>query len=97
MPRDLAPVLSLDTPRDPDRWPEVTPRPVAPFSPAWVAPGARLRGLRKAACFPVMALAKHLGLPAPDISQDEAIGHVDAMALVNDVSVHMFPGLHVPA
>jgi phospholipase C len=94
--RDLAPVLSLDRPRDPDSWPEVAPQPVPPFSPAQVAPGARLRGLGKAAYFPVLALVKHLGLPAPHISQDEAISHADAMVLINDLCGHMFPRLHVP-
>jgi phospholipase C len=94
--RGLAPVLCLASPRDPDGWPEATPRPVPLFSAAQIPGGARLRGLGKAACFPVLALAKHLGLPAPDLSQDEAVGHADAMALINDVFGHMFPGLHVP-
>src|SRR5487761_165968 len=90
----LAPVLSLDTPRDPDHWPEVTPRPVPPFDPARVSLEARLKGLCKAACFPVLALAKDMGLPAPDIDQDEAIGRADAIALIDEVFGHMFPGLH---
>jgi hypothetical protein len=55
---------------------------------------ARLKGLGKAACFPVLALAKNLGLPAPDIDQDEAICRADAMQLIDDVFGHMFPGLH---
>ncbi len=92
--RDLAPVLSLDHPRDPANWPEVSPRPVPPFSPAHVSLEARLKGLRKAACFPVLALAKDMGLPAPDIDQDEAITRTDAIALIDDVFGHMFPGLH---
>jgi hypothetical protein len=54
----------------------------------------RLKGLCKAACFPVLALAKDMGLPAPDIDQDEAIGRADAIALINEVFGHMFPGLH---
>ena len=91
---DIAPVLSLETPRDPDGWPEVTPRPVPPFSPARVRLEARLKGLCKAACFPVLALAKDMGLPAPDIDQDEAIGRADAIGLINEVFGHMFPGLH---
>ena len=91
---DLSPVLSLETPRDPDDWPEATPRPVPAFSPAWVPLEARLKGLCKAACFPVLALAKDMGLPAPDIDQDEAIGRADAIALIDEVFGHMFPGLH---
>ncbi len=91
--RDIAPVLTLDRPRDPDGWPEVTPRPVPPFDPARVSREARLKGLSKAACFPVLALAKRLGLPAPDLDQDEAICRADAMALIGDCFGHMFPGL----
>jgi phospholipase C len=91
---DIAPVLSLDTPRDPDDWPDVTPRPVPAFSPERVPLEARLKGLCKAACFPVLALAKDMGLPARDIDQDEAIGRADAIALINEVFGHMFPGLH---
>jgi len=55
---------------------------------------ARLKGLCQAACFPVLALAKDMGLPAPDIDQDEAIGRADAIGLINEVFGHMFPGLH---
>jgi phospholipase C len=91
--RDIAPVLTLDRPRDPDGWPEVTPRPVPPFDPARVSLEARLKGLSKAACFPVLALAKRLGLPAPGIDQDEAICRADAIALISEVSGDMFPGL----
>jgi phospholipase C len=91
---DLAPVLSLDIARDPEDWPAVTPRPVPPFSPAHVSPEARLKGLCKAAFFPVLALAQHLGLPAPDVNQDEAMARADAIALIDDVFGHMFTGLH---
>jgi len=87
-------VLSLDIPRDPEDWPAVTPRPVPPFSPAHVSPEARLKGLCKAAFFPVLALAQHLGLPAPDVNQDEAMARADAIALIDDVFGHMFTGLH---
>jgi phospholipase C len=94
--RDLSPVLSLDSPRAPEDWPEVTPRPVPAFSPARVSLEARLKGLSKAACFPALALAKSLGLPAPDLDQDEAIGRADAVAVLNDVFRHMFTGLQSP-
>jgi hypothetical protein len=44
-------------------------------------------------CFPVLALAQDMGLPAPDIDQDEAIGRADAIAIIDEVFGHMFPGL----
>ena len=34
------------------------------------------------------------GRPAPDIDQDEAIGRADAIALLDEVFEHMFPGLN---
>jgi phospholipase C len=91
--RDLAPLLSLASPRDPAGWPEVTPRPVPPFDPARVSPEARLKGLVRACCFPVLALAQRLGLPAPGLSQDEAYTHAEAIALLSDVFGRFFPGL----
>jgi hypothetical protein len=66
---------------------------VPPFDPARVSLEARLKGLAKAACFPALALAKRLGLPAPDVDQDEAICRADALALLSDVFGEMFPGL----
>jgi len=69
---------------------------VAPFSMARVSLEARLKGLCKAACFPTLALAKDIGLPAPDLDQDEDYARADALALINDVFGHLFPGLHAP-
>ncbi len=94
--RDLSPVMSLDSPRAPEDWPEVTPRPVPAFSQARVSLEARLKGLSRAACFPALALAKNLGLPAPDLDQDEAIGRADAIAVLNDVFGRLFTGLQSP-
>ena len=45
--RDISPVLSLDSPRPPEDWPEVFPRPVPPFDPAQISPDARLRAHRQ--------------------------------------------------
>ena len=58
--RDISPVLSLDSPREPLWWPEVFPRPVPPFDPAQISPEARLRTLPKAAFFAVLELARQL-------------------------------------
>jgi hypothetical protein len=67
---------------------------VSAWIPARMRPEARLKGLCQAMCFPVLALAKDMGLPAPDVDQDEAIGRADAIALMDEVFGHMFPGLH---
>jgi phospholipase C len=94
--RDISPVLSLDTPRPPEDWPEVFPRPVPPFDPAQISPDARLRALPKAAFFAVLELAKqrtdHLA-GAPEYQQDVDICHADAVTLIVDAFGHMFPGL----
>ncbi len=92
--RDLAPVLSLDAPRAPENWPAVVPRPVPPFVPDHLTMQARLRGLPKAMLFPVLALAKNIGLPTPGIAADEALCRNDAVAIIGDVFGHVFPGLH---
>jgi phospholipase C len=91
--RDLAPVLSLDTPRAPEDWPEVFPRPVAAFDPAALSPEAKLRSLPRVALFGVLALAKSLGMAAPDLAEDEDVTHADAVEIIVNVFGHMFPGL----
>ena len=93
---DISPILSLDQPRDPAGWPAVTPRPVPPFTPDRVSLEARLKGLSKGMFFPVLALAKDMGLPAPDISEDEDCARADAIPIIAEVFGHLFPGLHEP-
>ena len=94
--RDISPVLSLDSPRPPEDWPEVFPRPVPPFDPAQISPEARLRTLPKAAFLAVLELArqrKDRGAGAPEYQKDVDICHADAMTIIVDVFGHMFPGL----
>jgi phospholipase C len=93
---DLSPILSLDQPRDPAGWPAVTPRPVPPFTPGRVSLQARLKGLSKGMFFPVLALARDMGLPAPDISEDEDCARADAIPIIAEVFGHLFSGLHEP-
>lgn len=90
---DMAPVLSLDTPRPPEDWPEVTPRPVPPFDPKALAPHVPLTSLPRVALFGALALAKHLGLPAPGLKSDENISRADGIAIVADVLGATFPNL----
>lgn len=54
---DLTPVLSLDSPRDPDLWPDPTPQPVPPYTGKVPGPGAALAGTAKAALLAAIALA----------------------------------------
>jgi phospholipase C len=89
----IAPVLSLGTPRPPEDWPDVTPRPVPPFDPKALAPHVPLTSLPRVALFGVLALAKHLGLPAPGLKADENISRADGLAIVADVLGAAFPHL----
>ncbi len=94
--RDISPVLSLDTPRPPEDWPEVFPRPVPPFDPAQISPEARLRALPKAAFSAVLELARERidrGAGAPEYQQGIDICHADAMTIIVDTFGHLFPGL----
>ncbi|HEY3953270.1 MAG TPA: alkaline phosphatase family protein [Streptosporangiaceae bacterium] len=90
----LAPVLSLDTPRDPAGWPSVVPRPVPPFDPAALSVAARLRGLPKVALFGVQELARTLGIKTPDLRQDENISRAEGIEIATDLVGHMFPHLN---
>jgi phospholipase C len=90
---DITPVLSLDTPRPPEDWPEVTPRPVPPFDPKATAPHVPLRSFSRVALFGALALAKHLGLPTPGLAADEDISRADGLAILADVLGATFPHL----
>jgi phospholipase C len=90
---DLSPVFSLDTPRDPDGWPTVSPRPVAPYTGQIPAPDAALRGLGHAAFHACAALATHLGKPSPGLTQDEDLTRADSLGLLTDMVGDVFVGL----
>ncbi len=83
---DLAPVLTLDTPRDPAGWPEARPQPVPPYTGLIPAPDAALHGLAKAAFHAALALAEHRGTVVPVITRDENVARADCVALLNDLA-----------
>ena len=91
---DLSPVFSLDTPRDPDGRPEVSPRPVPPYTGQIAAPDAALHGLGKAAFHACAALATHLGKPSPDLTQDVDVTRANGAALLNGLVGDVFVRLH---
>jgi phospholipase C len=91
--RSLAPVLTLDTPRDPASWPDVVPRPVPPFDPASLSLGARLRALPRVALFGAQELARTVGIKTPDFRQDEKISEAEAIEAATDLVGHVFPHL----
>jgi phospholipase C len=91
---DIAPVLSLDIPRDPAGWPSVTPQPVPPYSGEIPAPEAAVAGLCHAALHACIALAEALGKDAPQLTQDENITRADGIALISDLGGDAFVRLH---
>jgi phospholipase C len=90
---DLAPVLSLETPRDPADWPDVAPRPVPPFTAQVPAPEAALVGLGRAVLHGVIALAEHDGRSTPTLTTDETISRADAVELILDLAGDVFTRL----
>jgi phospholipase C len=91
---DIAPVLSLDSPRDPADWPTVSPRPAPVYHADPPAPEAALDGLCRAALHACVALAEHRGKPSPALTKDEHITRADGIALIMDLAGDAFPRLH---
>jgi phospholipase C len=87
---DIAPVLSLETPRDPQDWPDILPQPVPAFDTALVPPDLPLRDLPKGLFF---ALGKELGQSVPDVSPDATIKGAEGLAMIRDLFGQLFPHL----
>ncbi len=83
---DIAPVLSLEVPRDPADWPQVAARPVPPFRGVIPAPEAAVGGLCHAALHACIAFGERRGKPSPQLSRDEDISRADALALIDDLA-----------
>ncbi len=92
--RDITPVLTLDSPRPPEQWPDPVPQPVPPFQPQAMPPDVPLRALSKAALFAVLECGKGLGLRVPELRHDEDVLMADGMAIVSECFGDLFPHLH---
>ncbi len=90
---DVAPVLTLQTPRDPADWPEVTARPVPPYTGQIPAPEAAMVGLGRAALHACIALAHRRGKDVPALPADVTVARADAIALITDLAGDVFTGL----
>jgi phospholipase C len=91
---DLAPVLSLQTPRPPEDWPDVVPQPVPPFNPQAMPRDVPLRALSKAALCGVLELGKGLGMRVPELNKDEDVLRADGMDILTECFGDLFPHLH---
>ena len=90
---DIAPILSLDTPRSPEQWPDVTPKPVPAFDAALLPPDLPLSVLGKGIFFGILAFEKSLGAKVPEISRDSDITGAQAHEIIRNMSLEIFPGL----
>jgi phospholipase C len=90
---DIARILSLDTPRPPEQWPDVTPQPVPPFNTALLPPNLPLSVLGKGIFFGILAFEKSLGAKVPEISRDTDITGAQAQEIIRNMSLEIFPGL----
>ena len=92
--RDIAPVLTLATPRPPEEWPDAVPRPVPAFQSQLLAPGTPLTAVPRAAVFAVLELSKCLGLRMPDLDHEADLLRAEGIAIVTDLCGGLFPNLH---
>jgi len=91
---DIAPILSRDTPRAPEDWPDVTARPVPEFDAALMPPDLPISPMGRGLVLMGLSLAKDLGQTVPDIKPDTPLTGAEGVALIRGVLGHMFPGLH---
>jgi phospholipase C len=91
--RDLAPVLSLEAPRPPEDWPELTARSVPPFDTSLVPLDKPLTTLQKGGIFALVALGKDLGHAVPPVSMDAPIMGSEGTALMAELFDKVFPRL----
>jgi phospholipase C len=91
---DLTPVLTLDSPRDPETWPAVVARPVPPFTGKIPAPEAAIKGLACAAFKACFALADDRFRVDKNVIADENLTRADAVEFISDIGANAFPHLH---
>ena len=88
-------VLSRETPRPPDTWPEVVARPVPAFDENLLPPDAPLGPLASAFFFGFLAFGKNLGQRVPVYSPDAPPNGAEALAIMSDLFGHLYPNLGI--
>ena len=91
--RDIGPVLSLDKPRPPEQWPEVHPQPAPKFDAALLPPNQPLSVLGTGIFRAALGFEKMLGAHLPDYPPGIEFTGAEAMTVIRDLSVQLFPGL----
>ena len=90
---DIAPVLSLDTPRPPQDWPNPVAAPVPPFDASVLPRDKPLTTLQKGAIYALLSLGADLGHPVPALPMDTPISGAQAIDMTADLFAHIFPNL----
>jgi phospholipase C len=90
---DLAPLLTLDTPRPPEDWPDITAQPVPAFDQSVVPLDKPLTAMQKGGIFALLALGKDLGHTVPQLPLDTEVSGAEAIAMLGDLFGHLFPNL----
>ena len=91
--RDIAPILSLTTPRALEQWPTVKPQPVPAFNAALFPPNRPLPVLAKALFAALLELERSFGAKVPASASDPNITGAQATEIARNLSFSIFPGL----
>ena len=91
---DIAPVLTLDQPRAPEDWPDLSPQPVPDFDETLIPLDQPLSPLAQAFVAGCLALAKELGQPVPDIKDPAALTGAEGLELVHEAIGHLWPAIN---
>jgi phospholipase C len=91
----LRAVLSRDTPRAPETWPDVVPQPVPAFGESLVPLDTPLGALASALFFGFLAFGKDLGQSVPDMTPDAPPNGAEALAIMRDLFGHLYPNLGI--
>jgi phospholipase C len=93
--RTFSHVFTLDSPRDPDTWPDLAARKAPDYHPDKLAMFQGISTLGKAAFAGLNAYAHQAGLDVPGLPSDPDadIGPEQAMEILNAVSARLFPQL----
>lgn len=93
---DLAPLLTRDSPRPPEEWPDVHPQPVPEFDEALIPLDKPLSPLAKAIVGGGAALAQGLDPTAPGIPNIDQLDGAEALEALRRTVGHLFPLLQTP-
>jgi phospholipase C len=93
--RTFEKVFTLDQPRDPSTWPDITAQPVPEWTEDYEVVGRFISSLGKGVVPALIAHAKQIGIPLPPGSEDGVLQEADVVQLIRDICFHLFPGLKV--